>query len=176
MLLRKWNCKDKFHFHYWEYASSNKDENTHTVWLSNFIPGSVPRKAICMCARGHTQECCNGPKLETMQIFINSKTNKLYIYTVGCYTTIKINRLQLFVTTQINLVGFIFKEDKRKNQEKPWRKFFFKKIFIYGCAGSSLLHKGMLSCGKWRLLPNCEHFSLQLLLLWSTGSRACGLQ
>ena len=112
--------KDKLHFHYWECASSNKDENTHIVWPSNFIPGSVPGKAICTCTPGHTQECCNGPKLGTMQIFINSITNKsLYIYTVGCCTIIKIKRFQLFVTTLINLVGFIFKEDKRKSQENP---------------------------------------------------------
>ena len=95
-------------------ASSNKDENLHTVWLSNFIPGAIPCKSICMCTPEHSQECCNSPKLETMQMFINSITNKLlYIGTIGSYTTINVNRLQLFVTTQINLVNIKGARTKR---------------------------------------------------------------
>lgn len=63
-------------------ASSNKDENVHTVWLGNFIPGALTWKSICICTLGHSQECCNSPKLETMQMFINSITNKIVVYCV----------------------------------------------------------------------------------------------
>ena len=50
---------------------------------------------------------------------------------------------------------------------------------IFGCAGSSLLHR-LQSCREWSvetsLQLQCTGFSLWwFLLLWSSGSRACGL-
>ena len=51
---------------------------------------------------------------------------------------------------------------------------FFIILFIFGCAGSLLLHRLFSSFSKWRLLSSCGmQFSLQwLLLLGSMGSRA----
>ena len=53
-------------------------------------------------------------------------------------------------------------------------------LFIYGCAGSSLLHGLFSSCGE-QGLPylrcNNRGSSLKwLLLLWTEASRACGCQ
>ena len=49
-------------------------------------------------------------------------------------------------------------------------------FFFFGCAVSSSLHGLFSRCGKWVLQLQCMGFSLQwLLLLWSTGSRACEL-
>ena len=59
--------------------------------------------------------------------------------------------------------------------------FLKKKIinlFIFGCAESALLHRPFFSSGEqgYSLIVLCG-FSLQwFLLLWSTGSRAHGLQ
>ena len=52
-------------------------------------------------------------------------------------------------------------------------------LFIFGCAGSSLLREGFLQLWIVRTTLQlwCVGFSLQwLLLLWSMGSSACGLQ
>ena len=57
--------------------------------------------------------------------------------------------------------------------------YLFIYLFIFGCTGSSLLAAGFLSfrragAGLWLW---CLGFPLGwLLLLWSTGSRALGLQ
>ena len=64
------------------------------------------------------------------------------------------------------------------------RKFscsFFKNIFywfIFGHAGSSLLHAVFRSCDKWGLLSSCsaQASHLWLILLQSMGSRARGPQ
>ena len=55
--------------------------------------------------------------------------------------------------------------------------FFLK--FIFGCTGSSLLDTGFspVSVSGATLQLRCSGFALQrLLLLWSVGSRAVGLQ
>ena len=56
-------------------------------------------------------------------------------------------------------------------------KVFFIYLFIFGYAGSSLLHMEF-SCGEQGLLSSfATGFSLGwLLFLWSMGSRASGLQ
>ena len=61
-----------------------------------------------------------------------------------------------------------------------WGKcFLFTSLFIWGCAGSSLPW-GLFSSCEQGMLSRCGPqacFSLRwLLLLWSSGSRACGLQ
>ena len=47
-------------------------------------------------------------------------------------------------------------------------------LFLFGCAGSLLLRGLFCGCGKWGLLSQLQRagFSLQWLLLQSTGSRA----
>ena len=42
-------------------------------------------------------------------------------------------------------------------------------FFIFGCAGSSLLHGLFFSCGEWGLFSSCSGWAQQLRLL---GSRA----
>ena len=57
--------------------------------------------------------------------------------------------------------------------------FFLINLFIYGCVGSLLLRRGLsLAAVSWGYSSLwCAGFSLRwLLLLWSTGSRAHGLQ
>ena len=52
-------------------------------------------------------------------------------------------------------------------------------LVIYGYSGSSLLHEGLSSCGKWGLLSGwwCAGFSLQWLLsLQSMGFRVSWFQ
>ena len=56
---------------------------------------------------------------------------------------------------------------------------YLKKItLLIDCAGSLLLHGLVSICCKWRVISfQCEGFSLKwLLLLWSMGSKAHGLQ
>ena len=67
-----------------------------------------------------------------------------------------------------------------------WFFFFFLKkildfqnLFIFGCAGSSLLHRLFYGCGEWGQLSSfsdrashCRGFSW----LWIPGSRASRLQ
>ena len=60
--------------------------------------------------------------------------------------------------------------------------FFFDALFVYvfvfGCAGSSLLHRLFSSGGERGLLPTCGARASQCggFLLQSTGSGHCGLQ
>ena len=54
-----------------------------------------------------------------------------------------------------------------------WTSVYFS--FIFGCAGSSLLHWLFYSCGQLGLLSSCNALSLLLLLLWNMGSRGCWL-
>ena len=57
--------------------------------------------------------------------------------------------------------------------------FYFTYLFIYGCAGSLLLHQLLSSCSEQGPLSSCEYmgFSLQRhLLLWSSGTRVSRLQ
>ena len=55
---------------------------------------------------------------------------------------------------------------------------FYLRLFIWGCAGSLLLHSGFSSRGYSSL--QCAGFPVQWLVLWSTGSRgldfsSCGM-
>ena len=49
--------------------------------------------------------------------------------------------------------------------------------FVFGCAGSLLLHRLFSSCGEWELLSSCSAWLLVAAasLVESTGSRVCGL-
>ena len=68
----------------------------------------------------------------------------------------------------------------KKPQLSPDLKFLFIYLFIFGCAGSSLLCSIFSSFREQGLLSSCgvraSHCDDWLLLLLSTGSRAHGLQ
>ena len=56
-------------------------------------------------------------KMETTQIFINYWMDKLkwYIYTIGCYTTIKRNQVMIHATTYMNIMVKEIKSQKRQD-------------------------------------------------------------
>ena len=83
--------------------------------------------------------------------------------------------------------GFIQAVITDQDVQKHAFSKMFMCLFIFGCAGSSLLHRLFCGCGMQGLLSSCEEgsysslkcvgFSLQWLLsLQSTGSRACRLR
>ena len=52
-------------------------------------------------------------------------------------------------------------------------------LFIFGCAGFSLLHGLFSVCSEWVLFSSCSALTSDMqwfFLLWSTGSRVSGLQ
>ena len=56
-------------------------------------------------------------------------------------------------------------------------RYFKYYLFIFGCAGSSLLLRLFSSCGEQGLLSSCAaQAACWLLLLQSVGSRVPGLQ
>ena len=120
-----------------------------------------------ICVQGdaqtvHSTFVCNGKNLRGRQMPINRRTDKLCLNSVTLYSiTFQLCEIQgtLFITDI-----YIF-------------KFFY--LFIFGCAGSSVLCMNVLQL--WRagatIYLRSTGFSLQwLLLLQSIGCRAWGLQ
>ena len=79
-----------------------------------------------------------------------------------------------------SLVGYSpwGRKESDTTERLHFHPYFYLLIFIFDCAGPLLLCGLFSSCGKWGLLRSCSaDFSSQwLLLLWSMGSRARGLQ
>ena len=79
--------------------------------------------------------------------------------------------------TLINVFCFCNKEKKKSIRERKWNWHFKIKfyLFIFGCAGSSLLCGLFSSCGKRGPLSHCGTLASHCNgFLWSTGSRSGG--